>query len=227
MALVEDQHRFWQPRELAVLAASIYSESPWARKLLMTLRPYICPFDRLIDYIPEGSHVLDVGCGAGLFLGLLAGTGRRFRGVGFDASAGAVREACAMGALLESRGTAAKLKFEHRDVRAGWPEGSFDVVSIIDVMHHVPLDHRRSVIERCHAALAPGGLLIYKDIGHRPRWRATSNRVHDLLMAREWVRYTPLRQVEAWTRELGMEVRHSERINCLWYGHDLCLVRRA
>jgi 2-polyprenyl-3-methyl-5-hydroxy-6-metoxy-1,4-benzoquinol methylase len=228
MVLIDDrQHRMWHPRELASLASSIYRESSPVSRLLMTLRPYICPFERLIEYVPEEANVLDVGCGAGLFLGLLAATGLKFRGTGFDASAGAIRQACTMGAHLKALGAAAVLEFEHRDVRAPWPEGPFDVVSMIDVMHHVPLDHRRSVLERCYSALRPGGLLIYKDIGDRPRWRATANRLHDLVMAREWVHYTPLCDVEAWTKQMGMEVRLSERINRKWYGHDLCLLRRA
>ena len=225
MALGNDcQHRVWRPGELASLAASIYRESPPVRRLLMTLRPHICPFERLIESVPEGAAVLDVGCGAGLFLGLLAATGRRFRGVGFDASATAIREAAAMAALLKVQGNAGELWFEHRDVRSTWPEGPFDVVSIIDVMHHVPLDHRRALLEQARAALRPGGLLIFKDIGDRPRWRATANLLHDLLMTRELVRYTPLREVEAWGRVLAMEPLASERINRLWYGHDLMLL---
>lgn len=227
MALVQDRRpREWNAGELASLAASIHRESPWVNRLIMGLRPHICPFERLIAYVPEHADVLDIGCGAGLFLGLLAVTGHRFRGVGFDASAGAIRAANTMSALLKSRGIAAELGFQHRDLRAPWPEGPFDVVSLVDVMHHIPLDERRAVLERCHDALRPGGILIYKDIGDRPRWRATANRLHDLVMAREWVHYTPLRDVKTWAGEFGMEVRHSERIDRLWYGHDSCLLRR-
>jgi 2-polyprenyl-3-methyl-5-hydroxy-6-metoxy-1,4-benzoquinol methylase len=187
----------------------------------MTLRPYISPFDRLIECVPEGSSVLDVGCGAGLFLGLLAATGRRFSGVGFDASAGAIRAARAMAGRVKDLGFEADLRFEHLDVRAPWPRGPFQVVSIIDVMHHVPLPSRRSVLELARAALQPGGLLIYKDIGDRPRWRAFANCLHDLVMTREWVRYTPLCDVKSWASDLGVEPIGVERINRLWYGHDL------
>ena len=193
----------------------------------MTLRPYICPFERLIECVPDGAAVLDVGCGAGLFLGLLSATGRHFRGVGFDASGSAIREATAMAAQLKKRGGAGELRFECVDVRAAWPEGPFDVVSIIDVMHHVPLGHRQTLLEQARAAIVPGGLLIFKDIGIRPRWRATANRLHDLVLAREWVQYTPLRDVEAWGCSLGLEPLACETMNRLWYGHELMLFRNG
>jgi 2-polyprenyl-3-methyl-5-hydroxy-6-metoxy-1,4-benzoquinol methylase len=228
MVSVDDRPlRALRPRELASLAASIYRDSPPFRKLLMTLRPYICPFERLIQCVPEGAAVLDVGCGAGLFLGLLAATGHRFRGVGFDASGSAIREATAMAAQLKAQGGPGELRFEHIDVRAAWPEGTFDVVSIIDVMHHVPLDHRQALLEQAQTALVPGGLLIFKDIGIRPRWRATANRFHDLVLAREWVQYTPLRDVEAWCCSRGLQPLTSETMNRLWYGHELVLFRNG
>jgi SAM-dependent methyltransferase len=191
----------------------------------MMLRPYISPFDRLIQYVPEDSRVLDVGCGAGLFLGLLAATGRRLHGVGFDSSASAILAADSMGRQTTALGSEAVLNFVHLDVRSPWPVGPFNIVSIIDVMHHIPASDRRSVIQRACAALRPGGLLLYKDIGARPRWRAAANRIHDLLMTREWIGYTPLSEVESWAREEGLKRLETERINRLWYGHDLMLCR--
>lgn len=227
MVMVDDpKNRAWRPSELSSLSASIYRESPPVPRLLMTLRPFICPFERLIECVPEEATVLDVGCGAGLFLGLLAAAGRQFRGVGFDASSGAIRAACAMADRLRVLGYKADLRFEQIDVRSPWPEGRFDVVSMIDVMHHVALASRHSVLQLARAALRPGGLLIYKDIAENPRWRATANRLHDLLTTREWVRYTPLGDVKDWAQHLDMELRVSESIDRWWYRHDLCVFRR-
>ncbi|MBY0398112.1 MAG: class I SAM-dependent methyltransferase, partial [Thermoleophilia bacterium] len=123
-------------------------------------------------------------------------------------------------------GLPAELNFEYLDVAAPWPAGPFDIVSLVDVMHHVPPPFRRSVIEQCYQALRPGGTLIYKDIGDRPAWRATANQVHDLLMTREWVSYTPIKQLLGWAGEIGFPEAPVERINRLWYGHDLVLLKR-
>jgi 2-polyprenyl-3-methyl-5-hydroxy-6-metoxy-1,4-benzoquinol methylase len=224
MALSGEQcDRRWRPAELSSLASTLYRDGPFVRRLLMSLRPLICPFDELMGRVPGGSSVLDVGCGSGLFLGLLAASGLRFRGVGFDASRRAIQAARTMADRLGEQGREADLRFECLDARSPWPEGPFDVVSIIDVMHHVPPAERGAVLERACQATAPGGLLIYKDIAPRPRWRALANQLHDLVVAREWVRYTPLGDVARWGRRAGLELRDSRRIDRLWYGHELAI----
>jgi 2-polyprenyl-3-methyl-5-hydroxy-6-metoxy-1,4-benzoquinol methylase len=116
----------------------------------------------LIEWVPEGFSMMDVGCGPGLFVGLLAATGRSFCGVGFDALAGAIRAARIMAGRAKDQGFEADLRFEHLDVRAPWPGSLFHVVSIIDVMHHVPLPSRRSVLELARATLQAGGSLSTK-----------------------------------------------------------------
>jgi 2-polyprenyl-3-methyl-5-hydroxy-6-metoxy-1,4-benzoquinol methylase len=215
-----------RPSELSACAASLYRDVPGARRLLMKLRPYICPFDRLIECVPPGSRVLDVGCGAGLLLALLGAAGHCHEGVGFDVDGGAIAVARLMAARIGSLGYPAVLRFEHLPVSAPWLRGPFDVVSVVDVMHHVPLDQWRALMGLAYSSLRPGGLLLYKDIGDRPHWRALANNLHDLVMTREWVRYTPIGQVQAWAREIGFESSGAERINRLWYCHDLVVFAR-
>ncbi len=222
-----EQEREWHRRELASLAWSMYRGTTAVRRLHMLLRPFNCPFERLMDFVPEESSILDVGCGAGAFLGLLAATGRRIHGVGFDKSAVAIHDAHAMADCIKARGCVANLRFDRIDVESAWPEGPFDVVSMIDVIHHVPVHARRAVFEMAHASLRPGGQMIYKDIADRPRWRAEANRLHDLLMSREWITYTPLRDIQIWAEQTQMKVQPSERINRLWYANDLLVLKRS
>jgi ribosomal protein L11 methylase PrmA len=56
-------------------------------------RPYIFPFHLSLYHIPHGASVLDVGCGPGLFLLLLAKLGRIQSGVGFDIDHAAIQAA--------------------------------------------------------------------------------------------------------------------------------------
>src|SRR5262245_48780755 len=67
------------------LARTIYSDAHGGIKYKQMLRPYICPFHILIDLIPREANILDVGCGAGLFILALARLGRIQSAVGFDA----------------------------------------------------------------------------------------------------------------------------------------------
>lgn len=198
--------------------------------MLATYRPYICPFEWLLQAVPKDARVLDVGCGIGLLGALLVETGVTMRVTGFDSNGPAVRVADGAAKGLRARHPGAAIDFLHLGVEAPWPSGPFDAVCVVDVMHHVPPVSRRSVIELAMERLAPGGVLIYKDMVRRPLWRATANRLHDLMLARQWIRYEPVENVEAWAESHGggrNEIVRRERCSRWWYGHELRVFRRA
>jgi 2-polyprenyl-3-methyl-5-hydroxy-6-metoxy-1,4-benzoquinol methylase len=211
------------PASLGRHAGALFADARGTTRLLQRWRPRICPFDVLLRHVPAGSTVLDVGCGAGLLLGLLARTGRLGRGTGFDASGDAIDMAQRMSSRLEP----GLLSFERRDAGAAWPAGMFDVVALVDVLHHVPRDRQQHVVQEAIRHVAPGGRLLYKDMCRRPRWRAAANRLHDLLLARQWIHEVPLEDVRRWMEEAGMSITHTERVNRLWYGHDLLIARKS
>jgi 2-polyprenyl-3-methyl-5-hydroxy-6-metoxy-1,4-benzoquinol methylase len=208
--------------ELSAIAARVYTRSGggFVLRLLQKYRPFICPFGALIDLVRPGASVLDVGCGGGLFLALLTHTGRLGSGVGFDSSAAAI--ATAQAAALPN------CRFLRLDAAEPWPAepARFDVVSIIDVMHHVPPAHQREVIHTAALRIAPGGLLLYKDMCRKPLWRGWANRLHDLVLARQWIHYAPIEDVEQWAGDAGLRLEHSSKHNLLWYGHELRVFRK-
>lgn len=212
------------PRNLSRIAAALYAEAGPVPRLLARWRPAICPFEILIECVPPGSCLLDVGSGSGLFPALLASTGRIASGVGFDTSAAAIKAAHAMTRQLPADAPA--LAFRVIDAGADWPTGDFNTVSIIDVMHHLPKGIRRDVIRRAAGRLGPGGTLLYKDMCRRPHWRRAMNRLHDLAMAHQWIDEEPIGNIENWAHEAGLEIVRAERINRWWYGHDLRVFRK-
>src|SRR5579883_33454 len=211
--------------EIRRLARELYKPVRPPTRWFQALRPRICPFDELIPRVPPGATVLDVGCGAGVFLGLLAAVGRIDAGLGFDASGGAIDAARVMAAALPP-GQGKRLHFEHRDASAPWPEGTFGVVSLIDVLHHIPPRVQAQVIVAAAARVAPGGRLIYKDMAIRPRWSAWANRLHDLVMAREWIHYRPVSEVRQWGIAGGLELESEGRKRLYWYTHEWLIFKR-
>jgi 2-polyprenyl-3-methyl-5-hydroxy-6-metoxy-1,4-benzoquinol methylase len=211
-------------RGAAGLARELYGDAETGIKYKQGYRPYICPFHLLVDYVPRGASVLDVGCGAGLFILLLAKLGRIRSAVGFDADDAAIRAARHAAGKLPDRSA---IYFERRSAHDPWPEGRFDVVSIIDVMHHVPPQKQPELIATASEHLNPGGLLLYKDMASRPLWRAWANRLHDLASVQEWIHYAELEDVVLWARGGGLRLDHRDAINMLWYRHEWCLFRRA
>ena len=109
---------------------------------------------------------------------------------------------------------------------APWPEGDFDVVAMIDVIHHVSRPEQEAVIRRACRKVRRGGLFLYKDMVERPWWRAAANRLHDLVLARQWIHYVPVKEVERWAEDEGLVLDRSELINRWWYGHELRVFRK-
>lgn len=212
-------------RDLKAAAKRLYASASWGTRAKQAMRPYICPFTRLLEFIPPGSRVLDIGCGAGLLLALAADSRDLGPSVGFDSSGPAIAVAELAATRLAAAGKTAPT-FVHLDVRDPWPAGTFDVVAMIDVLHHVPVVAQESAIRQAVAAVPPGGTFVYKDIAPRPRWRAVMNRLHDLVMVREWVHYVFAEKVIEWATAGGLTLRLREWIPTLWYGHDLLVFDR-
>ncbi len=210
--------------QVAGLARELYRDAKPGIKYKQGYRPYICPFHLLVDYVPRGASVLDVGCGAGLFILLIARLGRIRSAVGFDADHVAIHAAQDAATKLFDR---APIHFEQRSAHDRWPEGQFDVVSIIDVMHHVPPEKQPDLIAAAAEHLNEGGLLVYKDMASRPLWRAWANRLHDLASVQEWIHYAELDDVINWARDAGLRLDHREAASMLWYRHEWCLFRRT
>lgn len=211
--------------DTVALAHKLYDGHRGGIKRKQLLRPYICPFHVLVGYIPPGARLLDVGCGAGLFVSLLAELDFVQSAVGFDANKTAIE--FGQGVVAE-QDKGDRIQFECRDVyKDEWPAGLFDVVSLIDVMHHVQPEEQEALLKTAARHVAPGGILLYKDMARRPLWRAWANRLHDLLSAGDWIHYVAIEEIVGWGRKYDLRVEHMGATNMLWYAHEWCVLRRA
>ena len=77
-------------KEVLDIVDSLYRDEKNLSGVIQRLRPRICPFSTLLPLFPRGSRVLDVGCGSGLWAGLLIATDRAVFVHGFDASKKAI-----------------------------------------------------------------------------------------------------------------------------------------
>ena len=208
-------------QKLARTAAKLFQEARYTTRMMQIGRPYICPFEVLVQHIPDNSSVLDIGCGSGLFLGLLAAEKNLARGLGVDVSRSSIVTARRMAAGLKSEGCKLSLEFEQGVLQDLYIPDRFDIVCAVDVMHHVPVADRRSLFITAVDKVRPGGMLLYKDISRAPRWRAWANQCHDLIISRQWVQLIAIGDIEQWAMESGLALDHTQYIPMVWYGHDL------
>ena len=205
------------PGAISRLAWRRYCGAPVFVRVLMTLRPYICPLEVVAEAVPAGSRVLDIGCGAGLFLRWLAHA-RGISGVGVDVEPRAVRAAQAAAEPGET------LEFVCCRPGEPWPAGDFGAVTLVDVLHHVPPGEQRAFIGRIGQTSARTA--IVKDVDTRPRRKVWANALHDFLMTRRRVYPRTMAEVALWLREDGFTVTRSERVGRLCYAHYLIVAER-
>ncbi|MEJ0022530.1 MAG: class I SAM-dependent methyltransferase [Alphaproteobacteria bacterium] len=196
-----------------------FSATPLAIRLQQTMRALILPYNDLLKWLPAAPTMLDIGCGAGAFI-YLARKGRdKTRMTGVDAPA-PVRVAREVNPDAR-HAFVANTNFED------WPAEPVDCVTLIDVMHHVHPAVQNAFFEAALSRVRPGGTLVYKDMAAQPLVPAWINRIHDLLSARQWIRYYPLDAVKSALAGGGFKTRHEARIWRGPYLHELLVAERA
>lgn len=210
------------PAGLGRLAWDLYAGVPAAARWMMRYRPAIAPFDAVLSRVAPGSRVLDVGCGAGLLLNLLGATGRLGEGVGFDLSEKAVSAARAA-ALRHGRPTT----FVRLNEADAWPDGGFDAVTVVDLLHHLRPERHAEVVRRAAERVGPGGRLIVKDMDGTALVRPWFSRLHDLVLARQWIWFPKPAVVIAAAEGAGLRLVERKRIDMLWYGHEMMVFEQG
>jgi 2-polyprenyl-3-methyl-5-hydroxy-6-metoxy-1,4-benzoquinol methylase len=212
-----------EPRDhrYSAFLADAFRETGSFRRFLARGRPYICPFGLILDRIPAGGSLLDVGCGGGMMIALAFKEAHISEAYGFDPNSAAI---AAARHTLGQLGMSATLAVSHNGRE--WADRKFDTVTMIDVMHHVPPTGHRAFLEGALDRVAPGGRLIYKDMCRNPLWRNAANRLHDLILARQWIHYAPIEDILSWSAEKGFRTLERRDASRLWYGHELAVLGR-
>jgi 2-polyprenyl-3-methyl-5-hydroxy-6-metoxy-1,4-benzoquinol methylase len=124
-----------------------------------------CPMLRVLDAVPRGASLLDIGAGHGLFATLVCARGAR-RVVAVEPDLRKVRPI---------EGIESVVGFD--DVVGG----TFDAISIIDVLYKIPIAEWDALLMRCRERLADDGLLIIKEQDPTARvknsWNAMQERI--------------------------------------------------
>jgi SAM-dependent methyltransferase len=149
-------------RALIVLHGVFHRRRPRDRAHIM-LRFLTCPMLRILEAVPPGASLLDIGAGHGLFAVLVQARGAR-RVVAVEPDARKVRPIAGLESVIG---------FD--DVIAG----TFDAISIVDVLYKIPIEQWDGVITRCRERLAAGGVLIVKEQDPTARLKNGWNKIQE------------------------------------------------
>lgn len=113
------------------------------------------------------SDILELGCGEGAVIQRLVREYPKAHITGIDITP-------RVGRLFQ--GDSSRVTFKQQAIQEFAPENiaSFDMLIIADIMHHIPWELHKDVLENAGRVLKPGGFLIFKD------WERRTNLIHAL-----------------------------------------------
>jgi len=117
---------------------------------------------RILAQLVGTEQILDLGCGNGQLARTLAERGHRGPYLGLDFSLPLLTDA-------KSQPEGFSATFQQVDLTAAdWPPNlapaTFDLILAFAVLHHIPgEDRRRSILQKAHSLLAPGGKFVHSE----------------------------------------------------------------
>ncbi|MDH4076276.1 MAG: class I SAM-dependent methyltransferase [Acidimicrobiia bacterium] len=156
---------------------------PRAVRWHMAGRARSFPLQDLCAEVPVAGRVLEIGCGHALVAASLAlqSTGRQV--VGYDIDAGKIRAAEQVAAVVTAAGG-------HLAVGLGGsggspvPAGPWDAVVIADVLYLLAPADQEAILAAAAGELAPGGVLVLKELDDHPTPKVAFARAEELLATR-------------------------------------------
>ena len=137
-------------------------------------RSKLCPFDAIASFVPKQGRILDVGCGHGLFSKYLKTDSRQRQIQGVDVDRDKIE-------FAKAHFTEEGLDFKVMDLVTEDLDVKADCVVIVDVLYLIPYERQKAILSRCHELLADNGVLVIKEIGDKPRWKAALNQIEETL----------------------------------------------
>jgi 2-polyprenyl-3-methyl-5-hydroxy-6-metoxy-1,4-benzoquinol methylase len=209
--------------ELSHYLKGIHHDAKGVDKLKIAYRPFICPFDDLLELVRPNEKVFDIGCGSGQFALLLARFVKPAWIGGVDISENLIRNARD---LMANSNTGVAHEFQVFDGKWFPPAlQEADRVFLIDVLHHVPPQEQESFLTNLNAGMRPGSVLVLKDID-AASILVYFNKFHDMVVSKEIGHEISAKYLLAIAQRAGFRLLSETHRRMLWYPHFTMVLQR-
>lgn len=179
--------------------------------------------DEIGQYLPARGRVLDLGCGFGLFSLYYASVLPEVRLQGLDRNPRRI----AMAQTAARRLGLANVRYDVGDVMDFRGGEGFDAVYMLDIVHHIPVEAVRPLLEQVAKVLPPDGMLVIKDVDRTPAYKRWFTLALDKIMDPTTpVHYWEAGELTALLSDIGFGVRRHLMVDILPYPHVLYICRR-
>jgi len=147
-----------------------YPKISWKDKLHIFFRVKTVPWEAILKNFPRGDSIIDIGCGHGVLINLLAMCDCGYKKmIGVDLSAEKINVAKTTSSNRNS--------FYLTDIFD--LKESADVYSIFDVLYLLPHNLQEKLLKYIYDILPEDGYLILKEIGKKPKWKFLINIIQE------------------------------------------------
>lgn len=193
------------------------SRGSFIDKIKISYRPYICPFNELLELIPKEKNIFDIGCGSGMFLSLAAEYCYPSAIGGVEINDRLVQNAID---IIETSGYQGNIFLQKYDGNI-LPEEirEYDYIFMIDVLHHIPVIQHEAFLSALFSKMKNGARLILKDINAARPLLTLCNKMHDLILSGEIGNEISLEKCKLILSKAGFTIIHDTQKRMLWYPH--------
>ena len=207
-------------------ALALYRTAPVSVRAHVAIRWWSAPFAAVSAALPRTGRVVEIGCGHGLFSAYAALDAPERTVVGVDIDANKIRHA--------QTATAGTDRLDFRVAPSGAvPDGPWDAAVFVDVLYLLPATEQRRLVSEAVAALAPGGVVVIKEMGTAPAWKVRWNTAQETLSVKVLqiteggsFDFVAPDVMAGWLGELGLEVEQRRLDSGRVHPHHLLVGRR-
>ncbi len=191
------------------------------QKLKTIYRPYICPFDLLLEHIPDAECIFDLGCGAGSFLSILAHFKSPEALGGIEIKQDLIDAAKLL--LAQYQIPVSLSVYNGNDI----PEEivNFNYVTMIDVFHHIPPAIQEAFISQLYTKMNAGSVLVFKDIDAASPF-VYFNKMHDLILSSDMGNEYSASRMKGLLEKTGFSCSEIYYKQTFWYPHFYIIAKK-
>jgi len=147
-----------------------YRKLSFKDRLHMSFRIKTVPWEQILNNFPRGNNIIDIGCGHGILINLLAMRDCGYkRMIGIDLAADKIRVA---------KSTAnEQISFHSSDIFD--LKENAEVYSIFDVLYLMPNDLQEKLLKHIYNILPKNGYLVLKEVDKKPKWKFLINIIQE------------------------------------------------
>lgn len=190
--------------------------SGFVDQLKVNYRPLICPFDDLLNLLGnQPVKVMDIGCGSGQFMLLLAEFSQATKIAGIEISQKLIDNARKLLARYPENRISVNL-YNGNTFPVSMNE--YDYLFLVDVLHHVPDAQKLDFLSGIFNGMKKNSHLVVKDINAASPW-VIFNKIHDLVFSGEIGQEWSIDKLCAVAQKIGFRIVDIKKRRMYVYPH--------